>query len=274
MGRLNQLFSAPVLAVFLLAIAGCTDRGQQPGGTAPSVTSPQESRAQASTAEPITILCGSSFRPPMEKLTEMYEQQAGGRTALSYGGSEDLLPNVKAKLAGDVYVTHTPFQQYTREADALMREVEVGFLAPVLVVRKGNPKGITKIEDLARPGLQVLLTNPDFSTCGEMTFDLLEKKQVKDAVLKNVGNAMFKHHSEIGNKLKMGFGDAGIMWNGVAHNFLDAIEIVPVPYEYDEEIRVSAMGLSYTRQPEQVQEFLDFVETHGKSVFEEFGYVQ
>ncbi len=273
MRRTVSSFSVPFLAAFSLATAGCADRAQQTGGAVPA-TAPQVEPRETSTAEPITILCGSSFRPPMEKLTGMYEEATGNRTELSFGGSEELLPNVKAKLAGDVFVTHSPFQQYTREADALMREVEVGFLAPALVVPKGNPKGITKVEDLAGPGLQVLLTNPEFSTCGEMTFSLFEKKQIKDAVLKNVGNAMFKHHSEIGNKLKMGFGDAGIMWNGVAHNFLDAIEIVPTAYEYDEEIRVSVMGLSYTKQPEQVQKFLDFVEAHGKPVFEEFGYVK
>ena len=283
-----RTFSVLFLAASLLATTACQDSGRQsgrPGASgSPSTTTDAITSAEgagdtsesqdALSGEPITILCGSSFRPPMEKLTAMYEKETGGRTELSFGGSEDHLPNVKTTVAGDLYVTHSPFQQYTREADALLREVEVGFLAPVLVVPKGNPKGIKSIDDLAKPGLQVLLTNPEFSTCGEMTFALLEKKGIKNAVLENVGNAMFKHHSEIGNKLKLGFGDAGIMWNGVANNFLDAIEVVPAPYEYDDEIRVSVMGLSYTEQPEQVQNFLDFVETHGADVFKEFGYVK
>lgn len=276
------------VALILLATTACQDSGLQSSGPetssspntttdaspAFSETSDKPESKDASQEKPITILCGSSFRPPMEKLTSMYKEETGGQTELSFGGSEDHLPNVQTKAIGDVYVTHSPFQQYTRDADALLREVEVGFLAPVLVVQKGNPKEIKSIDDLAKPELQVLLTNPDFSTCGEMTFALLEKKGIKDAVLKNVGNAMFKHHSEIGNKMKLGFGDAGIMWNGVANNFLDAIEVVPAPYEYDDEIRVSVMGLSYTEQPEQVQKFLDFVETHGQEVFKEFGYVK
>jgi molybdate transport system substrate-binding protein len=251
-----RIASTLFVALLLLTVSACQDPGPE---------------AQD---EPITILCGSSFRPPMEKLAAMYQEQTGGRTELSFGGSEDHLPNVKAKSAGDVYVTHSPFQQYTQEADALLRDVEVGFLAPVLVVREGNPKEIKSVEDLAKPGLQVLLTNPEFSTCGEMTFALLEKKGIKDAVLENVGNAMFKHHSEIGNKLQMGFGDAGIMWNGVANNFADAVDIVPVPYEYDQEIRVSVMGLSYTDQLEQVEKFLDFAAQHGPEIFKEFGYVK
>jgi molybdate transport system substrate-binding protein len=278
MQRTTRLICTVVAAAVLLGGGACQENPQSPtapegpGTTSelPLVVTPQGD----ATVGPLTILCGSSFRPPMEKLTQMYTAETGGKTELSFGGSEDHLPNVKAKLAGDVYVSHTPFQQYTRDADAMARDVEVGFLAPVLVVAKGNPKGIKSIDDLAKPGLQVILTNPDFSTCGEMTFALLEKKQIKDAVLKNVGNAMFKHHAEIGNKLKLGFGDAGIMWNGVAATFLDAIEVVPAPYEYDEEIRVSVMGLSYSKQPEEVQKFLDFVETHGQKVFEEFGYVK
>ncbi len=266
----------------LLGIPACQDSSQPLGGPgasgSPNATTdapegPGETENAASQGV-LTILCGSSFRPPMEKLCAMYEQETGGRTELSFGGSEDHLPNVQAKAAGDIYVSHSPFQQYTTDAGAMLREVPVGFLAPVLVVQKGNPKEIKSIDDLTKPGIQVLLTNPEFSTCGEMTFALLEKKGIKDAVLKNVGNAMFKHHSEIGNKLKLGLGDAGIMWNGVANNYLDAIEVVPAPYEYDEEIKVSVMGLSYTEQPEQVQKFLDFVEANGKQVFEEFGYVK
>ncbi len=280
MERTTKLALLAMVGLLLTSTLGCPDNGQQAGsmgagspGTTASGSAPEAAQDVAN-GDPITILCGSSFRPPMEKLTEMYEEETGGKTELSFGGSEDHLPNVKAKLVGDVYVSHSPFQQYTQDADALLRDVEVGFLAPVLVVAKGNPKGIKSIDDLAKPDLQVLLTNPEFSTCGEMTFDLLEKKEIKDAVLKNVGNAMFKHHSEIGNKMKLGFGDAGIMWNGVANNYLDAIEVVPAPYEYDDEIRVSVMGLSYTKQPEQIQKFLGFVEAHGPDVFKEFGYVK
>ncbi|MEE8452126.1 MAG: substrate-binding domain-containing protein [Thermoguttaceae bacterium] len=222
----------------------------------------------------IIILCGSSFRPPTEKLAEMFEAETGIAVKMTFGGSEDHLPHVKAKSAGDVYVTHTPFIQYTDEAGSLLREVKVGFLAPVLVVAKGNPKKIARIEDLAQPGLEVVLPNPVYSTCGEMVDALLEKKGIKDAVLKNTGSALMEHHSEIGNHLKIGTREAGIMWNGVANNYLDVLEIVPGSYEYGEEIGVSVMGLSYTDDKEAVEQFLDFVAEHGEKVFADFGYVK
>ena len=84
----------------------------------------------------IVVLCGSSFRPPTEKLAQMFEAQTGIAVKMSFGGSEDHLPHVKAKRVGDVYVTHTPFMQYTDDAGSLLREVKGGF--PVSIVTRSG----------------------------------------------------------------------------------------------------------------------------------------
>jgi len=155
-----------------------------------------------------------------------------------------------------------------------LRAEQVGFVAPVLVVRKGNPAGVKSIEDLAKPGVRVALPNPEFATCGEMLFALLEKKGIKEPVVKNAGNALFRTHSLIGNALNLGTRDAGVMWNGIAHNFLDAIEIVPTSYEYDKVIGVWVIGLKYSEKRQLVEKFLDFCRSDGKMIFAEFGYVK
>ncbi len=251
MRRDLRLYLATVMMGILCLTAGC---GQQTGD--------------------LEILCGNSFRPPMEKLAEMYEAQTGKHVEMSFGGSEALLPQVELKATGDVFVTHTPYQTKTKELGALLRQVEVGFQAPVLVVKKGNPLKINSVEDLARDGLTVVLTDPEYSTAGEMVYELLEKKGIKEAVLKNVGDDLVRNHSDVGNQVKDGIRDAGIMWNGVANEYLDAIEIVPGPYEYETEIRLWVMGLSYSKKQGEINEFLDFVEKHGKKVFADFGYVK
>ena len=276
-------------AMSLLAAVGCGPAGAPPASAPPPTTAvaPEAPAAPAAEATPegaaapepssgdeLVILCGTSFRPPTEKLVEMFQKETGHTAVLSFGGSEELLPQVKLKAGGDLFITHDPYMDKTEEFGAMLRWVRVGYLAPCLVVPKGNPKKIEKIEDLAKPGLQVLLNNPEYTTCGEMVMALLDKKGIKDQVLANVGNAMFKHHSEIGTKLQLGFGDAGIMWNGVAHNFLDAVEVVPTPYEYDQEVRVGVIGLSFSQNQDRVEAFLKFAEQHGEKVFTEFGYVK
>jgi molybdate transport system substrate-binding protein len=222
----------------------------------------------------LEVLCGGSFQEPVTELAKLFEEETGTRVVLSFGQSEDLLPHVKLHERGDIFVTHDPYVEYTKEAGALLRSVAVGTLAPVLVVAKGNPKGIARLEDLARPGVSVCLLNPEFSTCGEMVFALLEKKGIKDAVLANVGNALFRAHAEVASAVLLGHRDAGVMWNGVAHNWLDKLDVVPTPYEYDREIRVAVIGLSYSKQTELVTRFLDFSDRRGESVFREYGYAR
>ena len=103
---------------------------------------------------------------------------------------------------------------------------------------------------------------------------LLEKKGIKDNVLKNVGNRLTRGHSNIGTFLKTQAVDAGIMWNGVAHTFADSLEIVKTPYEYEQEIRVHIMGLSYTKQAEELRQFMEFARKRGPAIFAEHGYVK
>jgi molybdate transport system substrate-binding protein len=222
----------------------------------------------------LVVLCGSSFVPPTDEVIRDFKAETGIDVVTTSAGSEDFLPLVKAGQKGDILVTHDPYLEYVKDADAYLDNAEVGFVAPVLAVEKGNPKGIGSIEDLARDGLRVGLTDPQYSTCGEMVFALLEKKGIKDAVLNNVGNRLTKGHSNLGTLLQTGAVDAAIMWNGVAHNFRDHVDIIPTPYEYDSVIRVHIIGLKYSKSPDLTERFISFAKDRAQAVFASYGYVK
>jgi molybdate transport system substrate-binding protein len=228
----------------------------------------------AAANEELVLLCGSSFVPPTDEIIKQFKTEHAVDIVTSAAGSEDFLPLVKAGRRGDILVTHDPYLDYVKEANAYLDSAQVGSLAPVLAVAKGNPKGIYGIEDLAKDGLRVGLTDPQYSTCGEMVFALLEKKGIKDAVLKNVGNRLTKGHGDLGTLMQTGAVDAVIMWNGVAHNFTDHLEIIPTPYEYETVIRVHVIGLSYTKSPELVKQFIAFAKERGPGIFASYGYVK
>ncbi len=226
------------------------------------------------TKEELVLLCGSSFVPPTDELIKGFKQEHEVEIVTSAAGSEDFLPLVKAGRKGDILVTHDPYLDYVKEADAFLDSAQVGFVAPVLAVAKGNPKEIKSIKDLARKGLRVGLTDPQYSTCGEMVFALLDKKGIKAAVLDNVQNRLTKGHSNLGTLMQTGAVDAVIMWNGVAHSFTEHLEIVPVPYEYDTVIRVHVIGLSYSKNREQVKQFIAYAKKHGEAVYAAYGYTK
>jgi molybdate transport system substrate-binding protein len=222
----------------------------------------------------LIVLCGSSFVPPMEELRKQFTAKTGIAVVITVAGSEDFLPLVEAGQRGDILISHDPYLDYVREANALADHVQVGFVAPVLAVQKGNPKGLKALEDLTQPGLRVALSNPQYSTCGEMVLRLIEKKGIKDAVMQNVENRLTKGHANLGTFLKTQAVDAVVMWNGVANTFKDSLDVVPTPYEYDTEIRVHVIGLKYSKHSDLVEKFVEFARTEGKSVFARHGYTK
>jgi len=244
------------LSVCFLMLSGCGKDTDKPG--------PDE----------LVLLCGSSFVKPAKQLCSQFTSLTGIKVVTTVAGSEDFLPHIKMRQEGDILITHDPYLDFVADANALFDHVQVGFVAPVLAVQKGNPKGIKSIEDLTRPGLKVALSNPQYSTCGEMVFGLLEKKGIKDKVLKNVENRLTKGHSTLGTFLKTQAVDAVIMWNGVAVTFGDSVQIVPAPYEYDAEISVHIIGLKYTKKPQLLQQFIVFARKRGLEIFAEHGYVK
>jgi molybdate transport system substrate-binding protein len=222
----------------------------------------------------LVVLCGNSFVPPCDELVARFKALTNVEVVTTAAGSEDFLPLVKAGQKGDILITHDPYLDYVRDAKALADHVQVGFVAPVLAVQKGNPKGIKCIEDLAKPGLTVALSDPKYSTCGEMVAALLERKGIRDAVMKNVENRLTKGHGNLGTFLKTGAVDAVIMWNGVADTFKDSLDIVKTPYEYATETRVHVIGLSYSRHPDLVKRFVDCARAEGATIFARHGYVK
>jgi len=260
-------FTWMTVAAVMVFTAGCGRK--TPSGAA----GPNDVGATAAAGE-LVVLCGSSFVNPTNQIIEEFNARTGIKLTPTVSGSEDFLPLVRVGSRGDVLITHDPYLDHVADANKLADSVQVGYVAPVLAVAPGNPKNITKIEDLTKEGLRVALSDPRYSTAGEMVFALLENKGIKDAVLANVGNRLTKGHSNLGTLLKTGAVDAIIIWNGVAHTFADSLEVVPTPYEYDEEIRVHVIGLNYTGRPDALRKFLEFTKERGPDVFREHGYVK
>lgn len=227
--------------------------------------------------EELLLLSGSSFIKPATRLAEEFKAKTGIVIVCSTGESEDLLPQVKAKQKGDIFVTHDPYLDYVRDAGSLSDSAHVGFVAPVVCVAKGNEKlkkKITTVDDILDIDMTFAMSNPAYSTCGEIVRDYFKKKGKWEALKEKVGNHMTKGHGKLGTLLKTRAVDCVIMWNGVAHNFKDANEIVPTPYVYDREVRVHVMSLSYSDHQDQLAQFIAFVKERGPEVFKEYGYVK
>ncbi len=186
-------------------------------------------------------------------------------------GNESLLPQIELTRRGDIFVCHDPYAELLAGKGLLEESVVVGYLAPVLVVPKGNPKGIVSLEDLARPGLRVALGDPRFQTCAEMVHERLEEKGIKDAVLENLVLET-RSHQELGNAVKLGTADAAIVWNFIAVMNSDSLDPIWMEEKYPE-IKIHICVLSCSENKEQARKLLQFASTNeSQEIFKRYGY--
>ncbi len=154
-----KLGAALLLAVALVA-AGCGSSGAGSGG---------------STAK-LTLVAYSTPREAYQALIPAFQATTPGKGvsfSQSYGASGDQSRAVLAGLAADV-VEFSLAPDMTKLVDANLVSADwnagaskgmVTDSVVVLMVRKGNPKGIHTWNDLIKPGVQVITPNP-FSSGG------------------------------------------------------------------------------------------------------------
>ena len=217
------------------------------------------------------IHCGSSMNTPIQEIGQQFKENFGGNLEYNFSGSEALLPQIELTRQGDIFVCHDPYADLLVEKGLLDEEEAVGYLAPVLVVSKGNPKKITSLDDLTRPGLRVALGDPRFQTCAEMIHERLQEKGIEDAVMKNVVMES-RSHQELGNAIKLGSADAAVVWNFIAVMNSDALDPIWTDDKYPE-IKVHICLLSCSKNKEFGKKFLQFASSNdSKEIFRKYGY--
>ena len=237
-------------------------------------------RATMKPPKPHTLLihCGTSMRKPMEELALEFKQRTGVTIDFNFAGVESLYPSILVHKEGDVFICHDPFRDKIAKDGLVADGAVVGYLDPVVIVPKGNPKQIHALADLfTRKGLRIGCTDPRFATCGQMVQDLAKKHGwAKSFDGQDCPNMVFqsRSHADIATALVAGELDAGIVWNFVAATFKDKVDMVHTGETFPE-TRVSIVTLSCAKNPTDAAAFLKFVSSDiGLQVFTDEGYVK
>jgi len=277
-------FSSAALAMLLLALLfGC---GQDDGKTSGVKPPPPPPPA----AGPLLVYVGGTMRPAMEEIKALYEKETGLEIKIDQGDSGQLLIKIETVHQGDLYVAHDPFQVSAEKKNFADRKHLLAGLTPVIVVKKGNPKKISGIEDLTRDDVRVGLTDEKYSTGGHVVPVIFKKAGIAE---KMAGKTILRKRGggEVANDVAIGVTDAGIAWNAVAfarRQDLDAVEIDPrfrpvrgadaiTSATYGKEeidvIGVWAVTLRFSKQVENARKFAEFAAGEkGRAVFAKFGF--
>ena len=230
--------------------------------------------AKLSDKTPLFIYAGAAFRPPLEEMGRTFEGKYGVPVRFNFTGSNCLLAQIILSQQGDLFLPGEEF--YVRQAQKrnyVLKSEIIGYFIPVIMVRKGNPKGIRSLKDLAKPGIKVGLGDPKACAIGEISEAILRKNNLTEAVHKNVAlRAMTA--PELANALRLGGIDACINWDAIANYpwVRPAIEVIQITPEQNVITANPLAILKTTKNRQAAEMFLQFALTEGQQILKGHGF--
>jgi molybdate transport system substrate-binding protein len=225
----------------------------------------------------VTIFAASGAKPAIDEICREFEQRFGVGVTINYGGGGEVLSRMILAKTGDVYIApEQRFMDTAKEKQAVYPDTikSVAYMIPVIAVLKGNPKQITCLADLARPGVRLAITRPESTLLGKYAPEIFDKAGLGEAIQSNI----VTYASDPNNLLAMlvtGQVDAGILWHFYQNLAPEKIDIISLTWEQltgigEMQIAVSA----YSKDMETAQRFIDFtISDDGKALFKKNGYI-
>ncbi len=278
LGRSHVLIAAALAAA---AICGCGG-GSSGGGGGVGGSGKGEAGAggsartapQKAPEKRMMIYVGAGLRPPVAEAAAAFEKKRSVAIECDYAGSEILISRAKLSGRGDIYI---PGEEYyigrAEKENLILSRRQICYFVPVILVQKGNPKVIHKLEDLMRPGIKVGIGDVRACAIGKTVAEMLKKNGIPEPDFDK--NVAFKSVTvnELAIHVKTGALDAAIVWDGTAAQYRDSTETVPIPLDRNVISTVAAGILRSTADRETAESFLDFLcSDECRDIFRKHGY--
>ena len=174
----------------------------------------------------VVIYSGGVNRTAIEDTIKRFEQREGARVSRVYNGCGILVSQMKAGQRPDAYFAcDLPFLRQVQ--DQFLDSVEISETDLVMLVARGNPKGIKVLADLAKPGLRLGLGNGQQTALGALTIQVLQAASLYDAVRANV-RAETPTGDLLVNQMKTGSLDAALVYEANAAQVRESLEVIPL----------------------------------------------
>jgi molybdate transport system substrate-binding protein len=233
----------------------------------------REAKKPAATPE-LLVYCGAGIRPPVAELTEIFGKENGCKVVTDYAGSEVLLSRLKLAGRGEVYVPGDKhYIDQASEAGLILSRRSVCYFVPAILVQKGNPKGITGLKDLVKPGVKLGLGDAKACAIGRKSNRIFKKNGISPAELEKSLTFRSLTVNELGMQIHAKSLDAVIVWDAIAKYYQKSGEEVAIPVEQNVISTVEAGVLKFAGHKDLAGRLADFLASDkGRSVFKKHNY--
>lgn len=209
---------------------------------------------------------------------ELYEQQTGIKIAYTGAFAAALGKSLLGSAQTEVFAGRVlALSQKLRQTGKMLYFKPLCFTTYVMATPLGNPAGIEKLEDLARPGVKVVLA-PDASPPGGQAADaLLKKAGLLEAAKKNavtLGTCVQRTMEDIAS----GKGDVSVVELRLAKmpNFKGKVEVLPIPDKFfpPAPLTFTVGVMKFAKDRALADDYINFLTSPvGQAFFERSGFI-
>ena len=258
------------LALFLLIalfLVGCSP------ATTPAPTAAPEART-------LNIFAAASLTDAFTEIGKNFEAANPGVTlTFNFAGSQALRTQIEEGAPADVFASASGREMDTTVAGKFVADGRPKVFLNnklVLILPADNPAGVTKLEDLAKPGLKLVLAAEEVpvGNYARQSLDLMNGSfgtDFKDKVLANVVSNE-DNVKQVVSKVQLGEADAGIVYtsDAVAAPELKTVEI---PSELNVIAKYPIAPLVKSANADLATSFVDYVlSADGQAVLAKWGF--
>lgn len=265
-----------IALLLALVLTGCTTAQATP------TVAPATEEAVSAETEPriLIVFAAASLTDAFTEIGENFQTANPNVTVtFNFAGSQALRTQLEEGAPADIFASANKTQMDAVIAASLITEgTQQNFLTNKLVVilPADNPAGLSKLEDLANPGIKLVLAAEEVpvGNFARQALDLMNASfgtDFKDKVLANVVSNE-DNVKQVVTKVQLGEVDAGIVYtsDAVAAPELQTIEI---PSELNVVAKYPIAPLLNSEHADVAQAFIDYVlSDEGQAILEKWGF--
>ena len=232
----------------------------------------------------LTVLAAASLTDSFKEMGKLFESKNPGVTvSFSFAGSQQLAQQLDQGAPADVFASASPKYMTAAVTSKRVNQPDAqNFAKNVLAVifPKANPAGITKLQDLAKPGLKLVLEDKSVPA-GQYSLDFLDKAvkdstfdpTFKDSVLKNVVSNETDVKAVV-SKVSLGEADAGIVYVTDYNVAADKLGKLTIPDNLNTIATYPIAPISDSKNPDLAKAFVALVMSpDGQAIMAKYGFV-
>lgn len=275
--KLSNLTALSLVAIVLAAIivAGCTNQPAQPALT-PTPTAIQQ--------EELTVFAAASLTNVVTEIARDYELlHPGVRVVTNFDGSQALRTQIEQGAYADVFLSANTKHMNALRDKGLMENTTIGLFVKnklAVIVPASNPAKITTLQNLAEPGVRLVIGTKDVPV-GDYARQILKKmandtaygSSYQEAVLANVMSEETAVTAVVA-KVQLGEADAGIVYESdITPDNRDKFLIIAIPDKYNVIAEYPAGILKDSRNTDEASGFINYLKSDpGRATFVKYGF--